>query len=83
MANNVFPENELRRIEKLKSYELMGLGKDPELDVFATRIENFLVERNNRSIGCFMILNWRMRLGESFGIEKLIWLRVGFKSLPR
>ncbi|MGJ1244177.1 PAS domain S-box protein [Sphingobacterium multivorum] len=35
MANNVFPENELRRIEKLKSYELMGLGKDPELDVFA------------------------------------------------
>lgn len=35
MVNNVFPENELRRIEKLKSYELMGLGKDPELDVFA------------------------------------------------
>src|SRR5690606_20905610 len=35
MTNNVFPENELRRIEKLKSYELMGLGKDPELDVFA------------------------------------------------
>jgi PAS domain S-box-containing protein len=35
MAKYVFPENELRRIEKLKSYELMGLGKDPELDVFA------------------------------------------------
>lgn len=35
MVNNVFPEHELRRIEKLKSYELMGLGKDPELDVFA------------------------------------------------
>lgn len=35
MANQNFPENEWRRIEKLKSYELMGLGKDPELDVFA------------------------------------------------
>ncbi len=35
MANQIFPENERRRIEKLKSYELIGLGKDPELDVFA------------------------------------------------
>lgn len=35
MTNQNFPENEWRRIEKLKSYELMGLGKDPELDVFA------------------------------------------------
>jgi len=35
MANRIFPENERARIEKLKSYELMGLGKDPELDVFA------------------------------------------------
>lgn len=35
MAKNLVPENELKRIEKLKSYELLGLGKDPELDVFA------------------------------------------------
>jgi PAS domain S-box-containing protein len=29
------PENELERIRQLKSYELLGLGKDPDLDVFA------------------------------------------------
>lgn len=29
------PENELERICQLKSYELLGLGKDPDLDVFA------------------------------------------------
>lgn len=35
MTNQIFPENEQRRIEKIKSYGLIGLGKDPELEVFA------------------------------------------------
>ncbi|UIR54878.1 PAS domain S-box protein [Sphingobacterium sp. SRCM116780] len=35
MENYPIPENELERIQRLKSYELLGLGKDPDLDVFA------------------------------------------------
>ncbi|MFD1772188.1 response regulator [Sphingobacterium suaedae] len=35
MKNYPVPNHELERINKLKSYELLGLGKDPELDVFA------------------------------------------------
>ncbi|GGH29712.1 response regulator [Sphingobacterium alkalisoli] len=35
MKNFPIPENELDRIQRLKSYELLGLGKDPDLDVFA------------------------------------------------
>jgi hypothetical protein len=35
MEQYPIPENELERIRQLKSYELLGLGKDPDLDVFA------------------------------------------------
>ncbi|TJZ61473.1 response regulator [Sphingobacterium olei] len=35
MENFPIPDNELARIQKLKSYELLGLGKDQDLDVFA------------------------------------------------
>lgn len=29
------PSNELERIRQLISYELLGVGKDPDVDVFA------------------------------------------------
>ena len=35
MDNYPLPENELERIRQLRSHELLGLGKDPDLDVFA------------------------------------------------
>ena len=35
MENYPLPMNELERIRQLRSYELLGLGKDPDLDVFA------------------------------------------------
>ena len=35
MENYPLPEHELERIRQLRSYELLGLGKDPDLDVFA------------------------------------------------
>ncbi|UZJ64462.1 GAF domain-containing protein [Sphingobacterium sp. KU25419] len=35
MDNYPLPEHELERIRQLRTYELLGLGKDPELDVFA------------------------------------------------
>lgn len=35
MENYPVPQNEVERIRQLKSFELLGLGKDPDLDVFA------------------------------------------------
>ncbi|TDQ76307.1 response regulator [Sphingobacterium yanglingense] len=35
MKNNPVPLEELERIHRLQSYGLLGLGKEPELDVFA------------------------------------------------
>ncbi len=35
MLNYPFPENEVERIKRLTTYDLKGLGKEPEFDVFA------------------------------------------------
>ena len=35
MENYPVPANEMERIRQLRSHELLGLGKDPDLDVFA------------------------------------------------
>ncbi|MFD2553594.1 response regulator [Sphingobacterium tabacisoli] len=35
MKNNPVPPEELERLHRLQSYGLLGLGKEPELDVFA------------------------------------------------
>lgn len=35
MENKLIPDNEIERLQKLEYYGLLGMGKDPELDVLA------------------------------------------------